>query len=146
MKYTVSEYARLCNISKAEVYRRINNEWKSIAVKENGTWCIDTDRNNNDNESKTEEVIKDKEEQKPKEETKLEEAQKEIEKLKRELAQEKERTIENEKRILDMMDKVIKLTENTQVLMARTQEQQLLLTDGKTKKSNGIFGWLKRKK
>ena len=57
-----------------------------------------------------------------------------INELKQELAKEREKNSETEAKLLEMMDKVIKLTENTQILMAQIQSQHQLLIENSKKK------------
>lgn len=146
MLYTVAEYANMLNVKKAEIYKRIDTDLKEMAIKNNGVWYIETDRIGQTEATEEQTNDSKKQKQTAEEDNKLKEAQKEIERLREQLTQEQEHNRESEKRLLDMMEKVIKLTENTQILMARTQEQQLLLTDGQKQHRNGILSWLKRKK
>ena len=146
MLYTVAEYANMLNVKKAEIYKRIDTDLKEMAIKNNGVWYIETDRIGQTEATEEQTNDSKKQKQTAEEDNKLKEAQKEIERLREQLTQEQEHNRESEKRLLDMMEKVIKLTENTQILMARTQEQQLLLSDGQEKQRKGLFSWLKRKK
>lgn len=68
----------------------------------------------------------------------LEKARQEIEQLKKELEAERSGRIETEKRLLDMMDKVIELTENAQKLTAMSQNRLLLEAKSADHKQGGV--------
>lgn len=147
-KYTVSEYASKHNISKSVVYQMIHNELKDNVVRESGKIYIVE----GDAEHKEQETTKKKQsevetgQQNNNTEIELDKANKKIENLQSELAKEREINRETEKKLLDMMGQVIELTKNSQILIARTQEQQqLLLAAGKEKKRIGLFSWLHKK-
>lgn len=75
----------------------------------------------------------------------LEEARAQIAQLKAELEAERESKKETEKRLLDMMDKVLELTENAQKLTAMANNR-LLLEDGSKERRPGFFKRLFGKK
>lgn len=136
MKYTISGFAEKFGISKDEVYKNLNTTYKAYVTKERGIFYIDEQAARQE-ETKVEETVSTiSEEQKELNNNNalIEGYKAQINELKQELAKEREKNSETEAKLLEMMDKVIKLTENTQILMAQIQSQHQLLIENSKKK------------
>lgn len=138
MKYTITGFSEKFNIPKDEVIKNLNTTYKAYVTKERGITYIDEQAARQEQtEVKVEETV-----------STISEEQKELNnnnalidgykaqiiELKQELAKEREKNSETEAKLLEMMDKVIKLTENTQILMAQIQSQHQLLIENSKKK------------
>lgn len=141
MKYTITGFAEKFDIPKDEVIKNLNTTYKAYVTKERGITYIDEQAARRERtEAKIEEaVIHTSEEQKKVSDNKalIDGYKAQISELKQELAKEREKNSETEAKLLEMMDKVIKLTENTQILMAQiqSQHQQLLIENSKKKRT-----------
>lgn len=141
MKYTITGFAEKFDIPKDEVIKNLNTTYKAYVTKERGITYIDEQAARREQtEAKIEEaVIHTSEEQKKVSDNKalIDGYKAQISELKQELAKEREKNSETEAKLLEMMDKVIKLTENTQILMAQiqSQHQQLLIENSKKKRT-----------
>lgn len=138
MKYTIAGFAEKFGISKDEVYKNLNTTYKSYVTKERGIFYIDEQAARQEQtEVKVEETVSTiSEEQKELNNNNalIDGYKAQINELKQELAKEREKNSETEAKLLEMMDKVIKLTENTQILMAQIQSQHQLLIENSKKK------------
>lgn len=138
MKYTITSFSEKFNISKDEVIKNLNTTYKAYVTKERGITYIDEQAARREQEeTKIEEVVSPvNEEQKEIIDNKalIDGYKAQINELKQELAKEREKNSETEAKLLEMMDKVIKLTENTQILMAQIQSQHQLLIENSKKK------------
>ena len=162
---SVDEYARIHGISKTKVYTMLKGSLSHCLVKKDGMKFIDISLCDEsvkelptfiEQQQATEQLIESKEEPSQEKETveELERYKTEIERLQKELEEERRHSREKDSKMLDLMGRVIELTENTQKLTARVQEQQvmlqqsssrtLLISDGTERK--GLFGWFKRRK
>ena len=165
---SVDEYARMHGISKTKVYAMLNGSLSHCLVKKNGIKYIDISLcGEEEHEHSTfveqqqapaqqterkEEPAQRQEDKEDAEDTARYRA--EIERLQKELEEERRYSREKDAKMIELMEKVMQLTENTQTLTARVQEQQvmlqqpnrktLLISDGTERK--GIFGWFRRKK
>ena len=141
MKYTITGFSEKFDIPKDEVIKNLNTTYKAYVTKERGITYIDEQAARQEQtEAKIEEaVIPTSEEQKEVSDNKalIDGYKAQINELKQELAKEREKNSETEAKLLEMMDKVIKLTENTQILMAQiqSQHQQLLIENSKKKRT-----------
>ena len=141
MKYTITGFSEKFDIPKDEVIKNLNTTYKAYVTKERGITYIDEQAARQEQtEAKIEEaVITTSEEQKEVSDNKalIDGYKAQINELKQELAKEREKNSETEAKLLEMMDKVIKLTENTQILMAQiqSQHQQLLIENSKKKRT-----------
>lgn len=138
MKYTITGFAEKFNIPKDEVIKNLNTTYKAYVTKERGITYIDEQAaRQKQTEAKKEEAVSPvSEEQKEVSDNKalIDGYKAQINELKQELAKEREKNSETEAKLLEMMDKVIKLTENTQILMAQIQSQHQLLIENSKKK------------
>lgn len=138
MKYTITGFSEKFDIPKDEVIKNLNTTYKAYVTKERGITYIDEQAARQEQtEAKIEEaVITTSEEQKEVSDNKalIDGYKAQINELKQELAKEREKNSETEAKLLEMMDKVIKLTENTQILMAQIQSQHQLLIENSKKK------------
>mgnify|MGYP004527884185 FL=1 len=138
MKYTITGFSEKFDIPKDEVIKNLNTTYKAYVTKERGITYIDEQAARQEQtEAKIEEaVIPTSEEQKEVSDNKalIDGYKAQINELKQELAKEREKNSETEAKLLEMMDKVIKLTENTQILMAQIQSQHQLLIENSKKK------------
>lgn len=138
MKYTITGFSEKFDIPKDEVIKNLNTTYKAYVTKERGITYIDEQAARQEQtEAKIEEaVIPTREEQKEVSDNKalIDGYKAQINELKQELAKEREKNSETEAKLLEMMDKVIKLTENTQILMAQIQSQHQLLIENSKKK------------
>ena len=138
MKYTITSFSEKFNISKDEVIKNLNTTYKAYVTKERGITYIDEQAARREQEeTKIEEAVNPvNEEQKEISDNKalIDGYKAQINELKQELAKEREKNSETEAKLLEMMDKVIKLTENTQILMAQIQSQHQLLIENSKKK------------
>lgn len=138
MKYTITSFSEKFNISKDEVIKNLNTTYKAYVTKERGITYIDEQAARREQEeTKIEEAVSPvNEEQKEIIDNKalIDGYKAQINELKQELAKEREKNSETEAKLLEMMDKVIKLTENTQILMAQIQSQHQLLIENSKKK------------
>lgn len=138
MKYTITGFSEKFNIPKDEVIKNLNTTYKSYVMKERGITYIDEQAaRQKQTEAKIEEAVSPiSEEQKEVSDNKtlIDGYKAQINELKNELAKEREKNSETEAKLLEMMDKVIKLTENTQILMAQIQSQHQLLIENSKKK------------
>lgn len=138
MKYTITSFSEKFNISKDEVIKNLNTTYKAYVTKERGITYIDEQAARREQEeTKIEEAVSPvNEEQKEISDNKalIDGYKAQINELKQELAKEREKNSETEAKLLEMMDKVIKLTENTQILMAQIQSQHQLLIENSKKK------------
>ena len=138
MKYTIAGFAEKFGISKDEVYKNLNTTYKAYVTKERGIFYIDEQAARQEQtEVKVEETVSTiSEEQKELNNNNalIDGYKAQINELKQELAKEREKNSETEAKLLEMMDKVIKLTENTQILMAQIQSQHQLLIENSKKK------------
>lgn len=138
MKYTITGFSEKFNIPKDEVIKNLNTTYKSYVTKERGITYIDEQAARREQEeTKIEEAVSPvSEEQKEISDNKalIDGYKAQINELKQELAKEREKNSETEAKLLEMMDKVIKLTENTQILMAQIQSQHQLLIENSKKK------------
>lgn len=138
MKYTITGFSEKFNIPKDEVIKNLNTTYKAYVMKERGITYIDEQAaRQKQTEAKIEEAVSPvSEEQKEVSDNKalIDGYKAQINELKQELANEREKNSETEAKLLEMMDKVIKLTENTQILMAQIQSQHQLLIENSKKK------------
>lgn len=138
MKYTITGFSEKFDIPKDEVIKNLNTTYKAYVTKERGITYIDEQAARQEQtKAKIEEaVIPTSEEQKEVSDNKalIDGYKAQINELKQELAKEREKNSETEAKLLEMMDKVIKLTENTQILMAQIQSQHQLLIENSKKK------------
>lgn len=138
MKYTITDFSEKFNIPKDEVKKNLNTTYKAYVMKERGITYIDEQAaRQKQTETKIEEAVSPvSEEQKEISDNKtlIDGYKAQINELKQELAKEREKNSETEAKLLEMMDKVIKLTENTQILMAQIQSQHQLLIENSKKK------------
>lgn len=141
MKYTITGFSEKFGIPKDEVIKNLNMTYKAYITKERGITYIDEQAARQEQtEAKIEEAVSPvSEEQKEISDNKalIDGYKAQISELKQELAKEREKNSETEAKLLEMMDKVIKLTENTQILMAQiqSQHQQLLIENSKKKRT-----------
>lgn len=136
MKYTITGFSEKFGISKDEVYKNLNTTYKAYVTKERGIFYIDEQAARQE-ETKVEETVSTiSEEQKELNNNNvlIDGYKAQINELKQELEKEREKNSETEAKLLEMMDKVIKLTENTQILMAQIQSQHQLLIENSKKK------------
>ena len=140
---TVAEFAKKQGVSKSSIYNKLNTVYKDCVVVKNGIRYIETDKikatkstvrqtpvveqtaiqldNNDDKQQETVEedkVIAEKEvdkRQTAEEDKKIRALEEEVERLRKELDDERKASKDKETRILDMTEKVIKLTENAQI-------------------------------
>lgn len=138
MKYTITGFSEKFNIPKDEVINNLNTTYKAYVTKERGITYIDEQAaRQKHEETKVEETVSTiSEEQKELNNNNalIDGYKAQINELKQELAKEREKNSETEAKLLEMMDKVIKLTENTQILMAQIQSQHQLLIENNKKK------------
>lgn len=138
MKYTITGFSEKFDIPKDEVYKNLNTTYKAYVTKERGIFYIDEQAARQEQtEVKVEETVSTiSEEQKELNNNNalIDGYKAQINELKQELAKEREKNSETEAKLLEMMDKVIKLTENTQILMAQIQSQHQLLIENSKKK------------
>ena len=138
MKYTITGFSEKFDIPKDEVIKNLNTTYKAYVTKERGITYIDEQAaRQKQEETKVEETVSTiSEEQKELNNNNalIDEYKAQINELKQELAKEREKNSETEAKLLEMMDKVIKLTENTQILMAQIQSQHQLLIENSKKK------------
>lgn len=137
MKYTITSFSEKFNIPKDEVIKNLNTTYKEYITKERGITYIDEQAARQEQTEVKEETVStiSKEQKEINNNTALiDEYKAQISKLKNELAKEREKNSETEAKLLEMMDKVIKLTENTQILMAQIQSQHQLLIENSKKK------------
>lgn len=138
MKYTITSFSEKFNISKDEVIKNLNTTYKAYVTKERGITYIDEQAARREQEeTKIEEAVSPvNEEQKEISDNKalIDGYKAQINELKQELEKEREKNSETEAKLLEMMDKIIKLTENTQILMAQIQSQHQLLIENSKKK------------
>lgn len=138
MKYTITGFSEKFNIPKDEVIKNLNTTYKAYVTKERGITYIDEQAARQEQtEVKVEETVSTiSEEQKELNNNNalIDGYKAQINELKQELAKEREKNSETEAKLLEMMDKVIKLTENTQILMAQIQSQHQLLIENSKKK------------
>lgn len=138
MKYTITGFSEKFNIPKDEVIKNLNTTYKAYVTKERGITYIDEQAARQEQtEVKVEETVStiSKEQKELNNNNALIDGYKaQINELKQELAKEREKNSETEAKLLEMMDKVIKLTENTQILMAQIQSQHQLLIENSKKK------------
>lgn len=138
MKYTITGFSEKFNIPKDEVIKNLNTTYKAYVTKERGITYIDEQAaRQKQEETKVEETVSTiSEEQKELNNNNalIDGYKAQINELKQELAKEREKNSETEAKLLEMMDKVIKLTENTQILMAQIQSQHQLLIENSKKK------------
>jgi uncharacterized phage infection (PIP) family protein YhgE len=138
MKYTITGFSEKFDIPKDEVIKNLNTTYKSYVTKERGITYIDEQAaRQKQEETKVEETVSTiSEEQKELNNNNalIDGYKAQISELKQELAKEREKNSETEAKLLEMMDKVIKLTENTQILMAQIQSQHQLLIENNKKK------------
>jgi uncharacterized phage infection (PIP) family protein YhgE len=138
MKYTITGFSEKFDIPKDEVIKNLNTTYKAYVTKERGITYIDEQAaRQKQEETKVEETVSTiSEEQKELNNNNalIDGYKAQINELKQELAKEREKNSETEAKLLEMMDKVIKLTENTQILMAQIQSQHQLLIENSKKK------------
>ena len=138
MKYTITGFSEKFDIPKDEVIKNLNATYKAYVTKERGITYIDERAARQEQtEVKVEETVSTiSEEQKELNNNNalIDGYKAQINELKQELAKEREKNSETEAKLLEMMDKVIKLTENTQILMAQIQSQHQLLIENSKKK------------
>lgn len=138
MKYTITGFSEKFNIQKDEVIKNLNTTYKAYVTKERGITYIDEQAaRQKHEETKVEETVSTiSEEQKELNNNNalIDGYKAQINELKQELAKEREKNSETEAKLLEMIDKVIKLTENTQILMAQIQSQHQLLIENNKKK------------
>lgn len=138
MKYTITGFSEKFDIPKDEVIKNLNTTYKAYVTKERGITYIDEQAaRQKQEETKVEETVSTiSEEQKELNNNNalIDGYKAQISELKQELAKEREKNSETEAKLLEMMDKVIKLTENTQILMAQIQSQHQLLIENSKKK------------
>jgi chromosome segregation ATPase len=138
MKYTITSFSEKFNIPKDEIIKNLNTTYKAYVTKERGITYIDEQAARQEQtEVKIEETVSTiSEEQKELNNNNalIDGYKAQINELKQELAKEREKNSETEAKLLEMMDKVIKLTENTQILMAQIQSQHQLLIENSKKK------------
>lgn len=141
MKYTITGFSEKFDIPKDEVIKNLNTTYKAYVTKEGKITYIDEQAARQEQtEVKVEETVStiSKEQKELNNNNALIDGYKaQINELKQELAKEREKNSETEAKLLEMMDKVIKLTENTQILMAQiqSQHQQLLIENSKKKRT-----------
>ena len=138
MKYTITGFSEKFGIPKDEVIKNLNTTYKAYVTKERGITYIDEQAARREQEeTKIKEAVSTiSEEQKELNNNNalIDGYKAQINELKQELAKEREKNSETEAKLLEMMDKVIKLTENTQILMAQIQSQHQLLIENSKKK------------
>lgn len=139
MKYTITGFSEKFNIPKDEVINNLNTTYKAYVTKEGKITYIDEQAARQKQiEVKVEEpvsTISEEQNELNNNNALIDGYKAQINELKQELAKEREKNSETEAKLLEMMDKVIKLTENTQILMAQIQSQhQQLLTENSKKK------------
>lgn len=139
MKYTITGFSEKFNIPKDEVINNLNTTYKAYITKEGKITYIDEQAARQKQiEVKVEEpvsTISEEQNELNNNNALIDGYKAQINELKQELAKEREKNSETEAKLLEMMDKVIKLTENTQILMAQIQSQhQQLLTENSKKK------------
>lgn len=164
MLVTVNEFSIKTGIKKNKVYSMIDSELKEFVTRNNGIIYIDIDKyrisisdsieieknrkNVNDSGKAEETVFYSSNNELQEENNRL---KMEINRLEAELTEQRKANIEKDNRIFELIDSIVEITRNTQVLVARTQEQQNLLlksaekTD-KPSNKKGILGWIKRKR
>ena len=155
MRLTIAEFAKKYGADKAFILENIETVFAPYVVKEKGLTMLDekavealqppeAEKQHTEPEAQRQEVEPPaiQEEQT---EAELEEARAQIAQLKAELEAERESKKETEKRLLDMMDKVLELTENAQKLTAKANNR-LLLEDGSKERRPGFFKRLFGKK
>lgn len=141
MKYTITGFSEKFDIPKDEVIKNLNTTYKAYVTKEGKITYIDEQAARQEQtEVNVEETVStiSKEQKELNNNNALIDGYKaQINELKQELAKEREKNSETEAKLLEMMDKVIKLTENTQILMAQiqSQHQQLLIENSKKKRT-----------
>ena len=141
MKYTITGFSEKFDIPKDEVIKNLNTTYKAYVTKEGKITYIDEQAARQEQtEVNVEETVStiSKEQKELNNNNALIYGYKaQINELKQELAKEREKNSETEAKLLEMMDKVIKLTENTQILMAQiqSQHQQLLIENSKKKRT-----------
>lgn len=151
---SIDEYAKRNNVSKAYVYSLLKTTMAECVVKKNGVKFIDLDKINKPTEENEEEELHNTNTVQPIYDRKdIDKYKEEIERLKKELEEERAYNREKDKRILELLDKVMKLTENTQTLTLRIQEQNYInsvqsnqLLIDKDSKVKDILSFFKRKK
>lgn len=139
MKYTITGFSEKFNIPKDEVINNLNTTYKAYVTKEGKITYIDEQAARQKQiKVKVEETvstISEEQNELNNNNALIDGYKAQINELKQELAKEREKNSETEAKLLEMMDKVIKLTENTQILMAQIQSQhQQLLTENSKKK------------
>jgi len=155
MRLTIAEFAKKYGADKAFILENLETVFAPYVVKEKGLTMLDekavealqppeAEEQHTEPEAQRQEVEPPaiQEEQT---EAELEEARAQIAQLKAELEAERESKKETEKRLLDMMDKVLELTENAQKLTAMANNR-LLLEDGSKERRPGFFKRLFGKK
>ena len=137
MKYTITGFSEKFNIPKDEVINNLNTTYKAYVTKEGKITYIDEQaaRQKQIKVEETVSTISEEQNELNNNNALIDGYKAQINELKQELAKEREKNSETEAKLLEMMDKVIKLTENTQILMAQIQSQhQQLLTENSKKK------------
>lgn len=147
MYFTILEFSKKYGIQKEYILENLYTVFSNYIVKEKGIIMLDERAieavNKTSTERKEDRIEKQEEvkRQTDKENIELIRAREEIDRLKAELAEEKESKKETEKRLLDMMEKVLELTDNAQKLTAMVN-RNLLLDDGRNKRDKGFFSKL----
>lgn len=134
MKYTITGFSEKFNIPKDEVIKNLNTTYKAYVTRERGITYIDEQAARQEQTEVKEENISEEQKELNNNNALIDGYKLQINELKQELAKEREKNSETEAKLLEMMDKVIKLTENTQILMAQIQSQHQLLIENSKKK------------
>ena len=162
---TIAAYAKKYQVSKTHVYSLLGTTLKDCVVEENGIKYIDesklpeTQVNPSSFAEHQEAPAQHQESKEQRQEAAQDqtvaEYKAEIERLKQELAEERRANREKDERVFALMDRVAQLTENTQILMGRVQEQQQrlmsdkkhkqLLLSGEDTEKRGLFSWIRDK-
>ena len=157
MRLTIAEFSKKYEVEKQYILENIDTLFAPYVVKEKGLTMLEDSAKEvlQHAEGQQEEPAQAEAQQEPEaqkveppaeeEAGELEKARQEIAQLKAELNAERESKRETEKRLLDMMDKVLELTENAQKLTAISQNR-LLLEGGGTERKRGFFSRLFGKK
>lgn len=150
MLLTISEFSKKYKISKQYIIDKLESDYKPYLVIRGKRVYIDEEKYNSAENQEQQLTIpidtesKKKEERPiPAENEELVRAREEIAQLKAELEKERQKNNDTQEKLMEMMDKTLKLTENTQILMGRLQEQERLLIASTTERKKSIFKRIK---
>ena len=166
MRLTITEFSKKYGIDKKYILENLDTVFAPYVVKDKGISLLDdssydtlseaeglskgqprdTKEQAEGQQESPEQIAMEFPEQEAQEEEpgELEKARQEISQLKKELEAERAGRLETEKRLLDMMDKVITLTENAQKLTAISQNRLLLEAGGEKRKQGGVKAFFSR--